>query len=522
MAYLPDGSEKFASKEGVIWHEGQGYRLSDVDHEGQDFCQGEPTMSPGVKATEEELRELFQQVSLRMYDTIGGYAGYLALGAMLAFGAGPELYQRYTAFPGLWLHGESNQGKSSVAKWLLRLWGFKKEEGVSLPDSTKVGVSIALQQYGNVPVWLEEYQPDCPKWMQEKIKGIYNRESGVKKTFDEGARRIRTSVIITGVATSPDSQVRSRYCHVPVSERNRLKEHYHWFEETSPRFFLLGRHILRNRKEFARLTLDFMQGWMDKRGGTIKDARARIVHGASYAAFAAMVGLLQSHEPEALRGFAEFLQQHCVEAVSQVKEQVNVNQFWTDLLSANTAFAFGDTPAARRHMFKAMKKEDAESASRTGQRRGDTETGPGLTEYQREAGEKNPKYRWTGYLLYFRPDPVIDGLRRYKRQLGRDLPLDKSDLRSQMKVRPYWVASKTDSHRQRFQGAKTPQACWCVDLDKFEGLGFNPVTDEEFQKSLYREGKIEEGEFLSTEEWEDPRLGDLFALVDGLQAKEEK
>jgi len=511
MAYLPDGTEKFASKEGVIWHEGQGYRMSETDHEGQDFCQGEPCLWPAVKATEEELRTLFQEVSQRLYDTIGGYAGYLALGAMLAFGAGPELYARYTAFPGLWLHGETNQGKSSVSKWLLRLWGFKKEEGVSLPDSTKVGVSIAVQQYGNLPVWLEEYQPKCPPWMQEKIKGIYNRESGIKKVFEEkGTRKIRTNVIITGVATSPDSQLRSRYCHVPVSERNRIKEHYQWFEDESPRFYLLGRHILRNRKEFARLTLDQMKGWIDKRGGTIKDARARIVHGASYAAFAAMAALLQSHGADLLNGFAEFLQQHCVEAVSEVKEQVNVNQFWTDLLAALTSNAFGETPADRRHMFIAIKKKGDQPPA-------------GLTEHQREVGEKNPKYCWMGYRLYFRSDPVIDALRRYKRLMRFHLPLDRADLRSQMKSRPYWVAPKRDVHKQRFQGAKTTLSCWCVDLDLFEGgLGFNPVTDEEFQASLCRDGNIEEGEFLSMEEWEDPRAGDLYSLVDLLKSQEEK
>jgi hypothetical protein len=44
------------------------------------------------------------------------------------------------------------------------------------------------------------------------------------------------------------------------------------------------------------------------------------------------------------------------------------------------------------------------------------------------------------------------------------------------------------------------------------------VSDEEFHRSLYREGDTQ-GDFLPSEEWVDPRKGDLFALVDGLRDK---
>ena len=37
--------------------------------------------------------------------------------------------------------------------------------------------------------------------MIEKIKNIYGRESGIKKTFDEGTRKILTNVIVTGIPT---------------------------------------------------------------------------------------------------------------------------------------------------------------------------------------------------------------------------------------------------------------------------------------------------------------------------------
>lgn len=513
VCYAPDGQEVFAGRDGVIWVKGtagltQGYRLSETDHEGQGFHQKLPRMRPSVAYSEEQTRALFVEVCQRMLETIGDYGGWLALGAILIYGAGPELYDLHTAFPGLWLHGEPGQGKSSVARWLLRLWGFSKETGLPLPDSTKVGVSIILQQYGNLPVWLEEYQPDCPKWMLDKIKAAYNRESGAKKTFDEGDRKIRAGAMITGVATChQDAQVSSRYCHVLVSETRRKANHYEWFEENSPLFYVLGRHILRHRAEYARLALEGMRSWMEnKELGSAVSPRARLVHAAAYGGIYGLVGLLRSHGPADLRAYRDYLIAHTRESSTEVREQVNVNQFWADLLAALKSDAFGVTPSERRRVFKVVENKRAESP---------------VSEWQRGVGAESSEKEWKSYLLYFVPDPVIDMLRRYKRLQGRDLPLDKADLRSQMRTRPYWVMPKDDTHRERFGDSRSKQSCWCIDLDRHD-LGYRGVSDEEFERSLHRDGNPE-ADFLprSSGEWEDPRRGDLFALVDSLKGRNE-
>jgi hypothetical protein len=60
------------------------------------------------------------------------------------------------------------------------------------------------------------------------------------------------------VATSSDSQVRSRYTIIHVAEANRIKDHYEWFEANAPAFYLIGRYIMRNRVEFARLFMEQM------------------------------------------------------------------------------------------------------------------------------------------------------------------------------------------------------------------------------------------------------------------------
>lgn len=505
VAYAPDGRPVFADRNGIVWHKGQGYQLAQQDQEGQAFVQETPHMHPSRKVSREDLRALFQEIASKMAETAGGYAGYLALGAVLACGGAPEFFAAYSAFPSLWLHGEQSQGKSSFARWLIRLWGFERQSGLMLPDSTKVGVSVALHQYGNLPVWLEEFQPNCPPWMIEKLKGIYNRESGNKKTFDGELRReVKTGVIVTGVATSSNGQLRSRYCHVQVSSELRKANHYEWMEkESKERFYLIGRYILENRKEFSELMLKAMQGWLATKQLLDCDERTRIVHGASYSAFASLSTMLESHEAEDLRGFKAFLGTHAEKAQKDVHDQVYVNQFWTDIIAAVKAGEFGHTASERRRFFLA--REDTGAVC------------PVKSEYQRQVAAEDSQKEWESVLLYFTPD-VVDRLQVYKRRMNKEFELTKTDLSGQMRNRAYWVAPRSKyGHRQRFGPEQTNQYCYCVALDRHE-LGYHEVTDEEFSASL--QGK-RAGEFLSSAEWIDPRKGDLFWVVDMLKGKEE-
>jgi hypothetical protein len=505
VVYTPDCKEVFANPLGVTWHQGKGYRLSDKDQEGEPFVQAGPWMHPQVPFTDEQTRNLFQEISKRLYDTIGGYDAYLALGSMFAYGAGPEIYKKFNAFPGLWVYGEPYQGKTSVCRWLTRIWGWQMDAGMQLPDSTKVGVSVLVQQQGNLPAWLEEFQHDCPDWLLQKIKGLYNRESGGKKTFGEPRREIRTSGIVTGVATSTDSQVRSRYAHVQVAEANRIQDHYDWFEANAATFYLLGRFIMRNRTEFARLLLEQMAVWMKSQAMAGVVHRSRIVHGVPYAAFAALTAMLQSHAADDLRSFRNYLASHCTTAAREVQTDLVANTFFQDIIAAITTDAFGRTAAERGTMFRVLKDPNAPM--------------PQMSEKQRQDGIDNPFCAWKpGTLLSLLPDPVIASLRKRGRQIGRELQQERGDLRAYLKTRDGWVEPKPEqgrAHRVRFLGANSCQACWMFNLDRFPELGYRQVSDEEWEASFIKP----DGTRYTRDEWVDPRRGELFVVVDSLKQK---
>lgn len=505
--YLPDGRVQLADKSSIVWVKApdgslaQAYKLSATDHEGQTFRHGEPQLHPKVKKTDEEVRQMFQEVAEKLRETIGNYGGYLVLGSVLAYGAATEIYREFAGVPGLWLHGEKGQGKSSVARWMMRLWGLNVDIGLPLLDSTKVGLSIALQQYSSLPVWFEEYQPASPQWLTEKLKNIFDRGSGSKKTFEEGDRKILAGAIVTGVATSLDAQLKSRYAHVQVAAANRTANHYEWFQKECEHFYVLGRYLLQRREEFAKRVVEQMRKWLrEEMAGT--DPRSRVVHSAAYGAMHALASLLGADL--GLLEFRQFLIGHCQETTQETTEAVNVNQYWYHVINAVKVISVGRNGDEFFGLIRFVEDKTAVCP---------------LTTAQRDFMAQHPEYGHTSLLCYFQPGPIIERIRENLHKQGRELPLDKADLRHQMKTRPYWVKSgrKDGYHCQRFvRGAPHGELCWCISIDKHE-LGFQPTSDEDFFKSLYASPEDQKnGKLIPPNEWIDPRKGPLYAIVNAL------
>ena len=114
---------------------------------------------------------------------------------------------------------------------------------------------------------------------------------------------------------------------------------------------------------------------------------------------------------------------------------------------------------------------------------------------------------------------MIGGLRKYKRQMGLEFPLEKNDLCAYLNVRPYWVESGPNmdrAHRTRFHGVQTCQVSWVIALDSFPELGYRGVDDEEWDTSFIKP----DGSRYTCDEWIDPRRGDLFALIDSLKSQQ--
>src|ERR1035441_6560553 len=89
-----------------------------------------------------------------------------------------------------------------------------------------------------------------------------------------------------------------------------------------------------NDLRFAALLVATMDEWLKGPEMASINQRARIVHGAAFAAFKALAELLGSHAPSDTARFKDYLLRHCTAAVGLVRDRVNVNLFWRDLLDA--------------------------------------------------------------------------------------------------------------------------------------------------------------------------------------------
>jgi hypothetical protein len=140
-----------------------------------------------------------------------------------------------------------------------------------------------------------------------------------------------------------------------------------------------------------------------------------------------------------------------------------------------------------------------------------------VSQHQQKFGEDNPSFRWKSLLLYVAHD-AVDRVAAYKKKTGsKEASLSLADLRAAIKDRRYSVpvTSSTRYHRQRFTGGGL-QYCFCVDVDQHE-LGLVRATDDQFNASLQKP----DGTFFLTTDWEDPRKGPLFYIIESLDEPKE-
>jgi hypothetical protein len=508
-AVLPDGTIAEPDRHGIVWHEEEGFQLAQQGVEGKFAQENDPLLQPqrkvqdlrwrpeGVetwagKSEEEILRAFFRETSQRLQETLGGYEGWFALGAMLSYAAAPEIFREHGAYPGLWLHGLANSGKSKLSGWLMHLWGFNLVQGLNVRDKnlSVVGMQIAADQYSNLPVWFDEYRrAEVPDDKLSVLQNAFNRGGGYKKINLVGGRQrmYRTAFLVSGESTTTDAAARGRYMHVQVSARKRQGEHLTWFNEHCHGFFHFGRYVLQNRARYVEAVMRHLEAWMGSTALARVDMRQRLVNGVGYAGWTAMMELLESHTPEEAQGFIGFAREHTALSAEDVESESNTNLFWDMLL---TTFGAEEIPP---HHFR---YEEACLAHP-----------PGAPQQGQDSfGQELP---WLSYQLHFDPDAVLACMKVYLSRQREGMPLSRKDLRDQLSREPYWIGGKL---RKRFGPGMAVKACWGIELDRHP-LGYHRVTDQEFFDwvGLGLEARAERG---------DPRKGPLFGIIEVLKRQQ--
>ena len=223
--------------------------------------------------------------------------------------------------------------------------------------------------------------------------------------------------------------------------------------------------------------------------------RSRLVYGIAYAAFTATAEMLKSHPDDDLLKFRTELAAQAKAATEEVHSQTDVRQFFDWVHSAYLAGAFGTSAGELERYFLAERTELPHPPNAPGQNQ--------VTCYSAR--------------LFFKM-AIIDVVRRYLRTQGLELKLNQLDLRRQMATKEYWIKPKRGLLRKYFD-RKNNEGCWGIDLS-FHPLGLQETTLEDWLAHLDKSGLPKEGFSNISEDWPDPRHGELFGMVNKLLAKE--
>ena len=511
---------------GAYWLDGVGYEPSKEPREGRYFM-GLPRLEPDTRlrdavlelgagsgeqgaeerkkeegrrkkenaeaeAAEERrlLRGLWMELNRRLKETMGSDDAKTVIGAFVGYAAGPEIYAWRNAFPGLWLHGQRGSGKSTIARDLMRIWGFSLDAGLELKEGNNVtatGMAMALDQYSNLPVWADEWRRNVTKPDKtDMIHAAFNRGTAAKYGPGGVQRQIRTVWIVSGESTTGDSALRTRYPHIHVSARAREElakqgvNHLEWFLRHREHFHHFGKFLMENRAEFVELVLELLRAYVAD--PEVGDDRIKLVNGVSFSAWTALNTMLEGEPVAVMAAFRK----HSIEAMKNTEietdEDLNINKFWTYLV---VAFQAGEIPIEAFRVDVEMSKPNTE---------------PG-----------HPDRLWKRYLLYFQPDPVLSALQMWLVKQHETLPLGRSDLQKQLSVTPYWLQGK---HTKRFPGAGITAKCWGIVMDEHP-LGRQEVSDEEWAEYNRLRLAPQDGSIPS-----DPREGELFCIVNKVIKKE--
>lgn len=466
-----------ADEHNIFWHEGIGFQIEAPQEKGRTFGQKAPLLLNDKPVLDrEEVKAIYLQMIQDMFDTVGNYEGWLAVGIMLGYGIAPELLKK-GGHAGLWIYGKMSGGKTTVARWLMEIWGFHDLQGVSIAEgTTAVGVVRFLSQYSCIPFWFDEHrqnQVDAAK--ASALRYAFDR-GGAGKGMNDNSKRTRlssgaTTPVVTGETGSTDAATRSRYAQVQVAKANRIGDgtkRYDRVQEECKQYFQIGRFIMENREAFAAAAIGYLQDILNDEDWkkAVPNERIRLVHGTAYATMSAMDDLLGTKERR-FGEFNDFLIAHGTTALRDVMDETFLNTFWRDI---STGLQTGKIKDKYLEVFRVFTDEGG--VLRAAPTALDT-TG-----------------RWT---LFVSP-AVFNEYAMDKRSRNESVLMDVNSIQREMSKETYFVplpkAKERRVHRKRIKGTRY-DSCWVVSLEETQGRTAFPFI-EQIVPHVLEEGELQE------------------------------
>jgi hypothetical protein len=249
-----EGKELRPDKNHIFWMEKKGIKPIPLG-----ITSGKMQISEGipyVSLTPCDIKEIKQRLS----DTIGEIEAAKCLGWASAIPYLEDIFDAYGCYPFLFITGRTGSGKSTIAEWITCLFGIE-DAGKSLSQTTVVAIQRSLGYYSSLPVFLDEFRNTSDiAFKTGFLRNVYNRQSsgkGIKSNFGIREAKVRGTLIIAGEETPNDNAILNRSILIEVIKKNRITNHYEWFQKNKAKFSWHIFNIIKNKqsqqKDFMRI-----------------------------------------------------------------------------------------------------------------------------------------------------------------------------------------------------------------------------------------------------------------------------
>jgi len=322
---IKKGEVKYPDNDGIIWLSGKGYKPQSL----QIGARGEPVedVIPSLYEGEVDIRD----IARKLYNTVGGYEAYMAIGWVIGTIFSKDIFARYKLYPILFPHGKRESGKSTFMRWIQAFFGTESE-GVAVGDTTTANyIARILSYYSSLGVWFDEYRNETKVIQKDGFfRSAYNRQlsgKGTATAFQTRGFTVNSTVSISGEELPRDNGLFTRLVPLQISTNKRKSTNadsqFEWINKHCQKFSGFVRYLIVNYDRLLPTVLERISGL--KKFLTALDISDRTAENWAICAGAFEAAVFEDDT------FIEWVEISCQEIRQTGEQEHMLNQFWDDV-----------------------------------------------------------------------------------------------------------------------------------------------------------------------------------------------
>jgi len=328
------GENAFSDEERIFYTKEKGVKANPFSGEVEDDgSAGIPTL----KFEGFDIKEYYNKMS----DTMGESRAALAIGWSTSVFYMQEVFEMFGCFPFLFVAGKRESGKSTVAEWIMGLFGLEGAGMMAGRDTTTVAVQRLLSYYSCLPLWLDEYRNNDDVGRKNGLlRNVYNYISagkGVRDSLGIRTAAVRGTVLLSGEETPNDNALNTRCVCISLSKKDRKENQYKWFMKNKHNFSCHAYNILKNKYKNVKSYKEVLAKMRDY---LLENTEAEDRTAVNYAIVAAGFAVAFPNEKELMAKFVKFVSDNAEKADKDNKEGQQSTVFLDDVMSLNVQGRF--------------------------------------------------------------------------------------------------------------------------------------------------------------------------------------